>query len=48
MRDDDAIRDALGHEQTFDQYLNEDKEYQEELRKAKFRKDGTFKETTNS
>jgi len=47
-RDDDAIRDALGQEQTFDQYLNEDKEYQEELRKAKFRKDGTFKETANS
>lgn len=36
-REDDALQDAMGHSQSFEEYLKQDKDYLREMEKAKGR-----------
>jgi hypothetical protein len=47
-REDDALQDAMGHSQSFDEYLKQDKDYLREMEKAKGRKPGSFTERASS
>eukprot|EP00560_Eucampia_antarctica_P008829 CAMPEP_0197828714 /NCGR_PEP_ID=MMETSP1437-20131217/5247_1 /TAXON_ID=49252 ORGANISM="Eucampia antarctica, Strain CCMP1452" /NCGR_SAMPLE_ID=MMETSP1437 /ASSEMBLY_ACC=CAM_ASM_001096 /LENGTH=64 /DNA_ID=CAMNT_0043430047 /DNA_START=264 /DNA_END=458 /DNA_ORIENTATION=- len=48
QREEDAFKDAVGHTVSFDDYLKNDKEYKDALKKAEIRKTSNPNQYKNS